>query len=183
MNYWKLTLIPAVAGLALMNQGCLATRKNVQAQIAPVQTQVNTVQKESAGNKQAIGDLDRQVAGVDEKAADAGRRAQEAADAAGRATTMAQDAGQRADGARTAATQVGSRLDQTVANLDNYQLANTEKVYFGFGKSVLSKDEQDKLDGAIQNLASVKNYVIEVEGLHRSHRRQELQRRSEPATR
>ena len=164
MNIWKLTLIPAVAGLALMSQGCLATRKNVRAQIAPVQDQVNTVQKDTASNKQAIGDLDRQVAGVDEKAADAGRRAQEAADAAGRATTLAQDAGQRADGARSAANQVGSRLDQTVANLDNYQLTNTEKVYFGFGKSALTKDEKAKLDEAVQNLASAKNYVIEVEG-------------------
>jgi outer membrane protein OmpA-like peptidoglycan-associated protein len=164
MDIWKLTLVPAVAGLALMNQGCLATKKNVQAQIAPVQAQVNTVQKDTAENKQSIGDLDRQVAGVDEKTAEAARRAQEAADAAGHATSLAQDAGQRADSAQTAANQVGSRLDQTVANLDNYQLTNTEKVYFGFGKSVLTKDEKGKLDEAIQTLASAKNYVIEVEG-------------------
>ena len=65
MNIWKLTLVSAVAGLALMNQGCLATKKNVQAQVAPVQAQVTTVQKQTADNKQAIGDLDRQVAGVD----------------------------------------------------------------------------------------------------------------------
>jgi outer membrane protein OmpA-like peptidoglycan-associated protein len=164
MNIWKLTLVPAVAGLALMNQGCLATRKNVRNQIAPVQDQVNTVQKQTADNKQSIGDLDRQVAGTDEKATEAGRRAQEAADAAGHATTLAQNAQQQADSARNAANQVGSRLDETVANLDNYQLQNTDKVYFGFGKSVLTKDEQAKLDDAIQNLGSMKNYVIEVEG-------------------
>ncbi|MGA2185205.1 MAG: OmpA family protein [Bryobacteraceae bacterium] len=164
MNIWKLTLVPAVAGFALMNQGCLATKKNVREQITPVQAQVNTVQTQTADNRQAIGDLDRQVAGVDEKAADAGRRAKEAADAAGRATSLAQDAGQRADNAHAAANQVGSRLDQTVANLDNYQLTNTAKVYFGFGKSVLTKDEKEKLADAIQTLASAKNYVIEVEG-------------------
>lgn len=164
MNISKLTVITAVAGLALMSQGCLATKKNVQAQIAPVQAQVNAVQKDTVTNKQSIGDLDRTVAGVDEKAAEAGRRAQEAADAAGRATALAQDAGQRAEGARDAANQVGSRLDQTVANLDNYQLTNTSKVYFGFGKSVLTKDEKAKLDQAIQTIASAKNYVIEVEG-------------------
>jgi outer membrane protein OmpA-like peptidoglycan-associated protein len=164
MTIWKLIVVPAVAGLALMTQGCLATRKNVQAQIAPVQAQVSTVQKESADNKQSIGDLDRQVAGVDEKAAEAARSAQQANDAAARANSLAQDAGQRADNAQNSANQFGSRLDQTVANLDNYQLTNTEKVYFGFGKSVLTQDEKDKLDQAIQNLASVKNYVIEVEG-------------------
>ena len=164
MNIWKLTLIPAVAGLALVNQGCLATRKNVRNQIAPVQDQVNTVQKQSADNKQAIGDLDRQVAGADEKATDAGRRAQEAADSAGRANTAAQNAQQAADSARNTANQIGSRLDQTVSNLDNYQLQNTEKVYFGFGKSNLTQDEKAKLDDAIQNLGNMKNYVIEVEG-------------------
>ncbi|HTP86300.1 MAG TPA: OmpA family protein [Bryobacteraceae bacterium] len=164
MNIWKLTLVPAVAALALMNQGCLATRKNVRAQIAPVQEQVNTVQKDTAANKQAIGDLDRTVAGVDEKAAEAGRKAQEAADAANRAQSMASDASQSATAAHNAANQVGSRLDQTVANLDNYQLLNTAKVYFGFGKSTLTKDGKEQLDDAIQNLANAKNYVIEVEG-------------------
>jgi outer membrane protein OmpA-like peptidoglycan-associated protein len=164
MNLWKWILTPAVAGLMLMSQGCLATRKNVRQQIAPVQEQVNTVQKESASNKQAIGDLDRQVAGTDEKAAEADRRAQEAADSAGRATDLAQQAGQRADNAQMAANQVGSRLDETVNNLDNYQPLNTVKVYFGFGRSVLTQDEKAKLDEAVQNLASAKNYVVEVEG-------------------
>jgi len=164
MNALKVTLIPAAAALMLMSQGCLATRKNVRNQIAPVQEQVNTVQKDTASNKQAIGDLDRQVAGTDEKAAEADRKAQEASDAAGRANDLAQQAGQRADNARTAANQVGSRLDDTINNIDNYQPLNTVRVYFGFGKSVLSQDEKSKLDEAIQNLASAKNYVLEVEG-------------------
>ena len=164
MNVWKWMLTPAVAGLMLMSQGCLATRKNVRQQIAPVQDQVNNVQKESASNKQAIGDLDRQLAGTDEKAAEANRRAQEAADSAGRANDLAQQAGQRADNAQMAANQVGSRLDTTINNFDNYQPMNTVKVYFGFGKSVLTEDEKTKLDEAVQNLASAKNYVIEVEG-------------------
>jgi len=164
MNVWKLTLTPAVAGLMLVSQGCLATKKDVRNQIAPVQEQVNSVRKESAANKQAIGDLDRQVAGADEKAAEADRHAQEAADSANRATELAQSAGQRADNAQMAANQVGTRLDQTVSNLDNYQPLNTVKVYFGFGKSVLTEDEKAKLDEAVQNLASAKNYVVEVEG-------------------
>jgi len=164
MNLWKWILTPAIAGLMLMSQGCLATRKNVRQQIAPVQEQVNTVQKESASNKQAIGDLDRSLAGTDEKAAEANRRAQEAADSAGRANDLAQQAGQRADNAQMAANQVGSRLDETVNNLDNYQPMNTVKVYFGFGKSVLTEDEKTKLDEAVQNLAGAKNYVVEVEG-------------------
>jgi OmpA-OmpF porin, OOP family len=171
MNILKWTVIPAVVGLALISQGCLATKKNVQGQIAPVQAQVNQAQKQGAENKQAIGDLDRQVASVDEKAVEAGKRAQEASEAARRASEAAahandaaNQAGQRADAARSAADQVGAKLDQAIGNLDSYHLQNTQKVYFGSGKSNLSKDEEAKLDQTVQSLASVKYYVIEVEG-------------------
>ncbi len=164
MNISKLTVIPALAGLALVSQGCLATRKHVDQQIAPVQAQVNTVQKQGADNKQAIGDLDRQVATTDEKATEAGRKAQEAADAAAKANDAAGQAAQSASSAKAAADQVGSRLDTAVNNIDNYKLLNTEKVYFRFGKYNLTPDEQAKLDQALQSLASTKNYVIEVEG-------------------
>ncbi len=167
MNIVKWTVIPAVIGLALVSQGCLATKKSVQQQIQPVQTQVNQVQKQAAENKQAIGDLDRQVASVDEKAVEAGKRAQEAAEAAQRASEAAahandtaNQAGQRADAAKASADQVNAKL----GNLDSYQLQNTEKVYFALGKSNLTKDEEAKLDQTIQSLAGYKYYVIEVEG-------------------
>ncbi|HTP86301.1 MAG TPA: OmpA family protein [Bryobacteraceae bacterium] len=158
-------------GLTLVSQGCLATKKNVQQQIAPVQAQVNQVQKQAAENKQAIGDLDRQVASVDEKAVEAARKAQEAADAARRANEAAahandaaNQAGQKADAAKSTADQVGAKLDKAMDSLDNYHLQATQKVYFGSGRSNLSKDEEEKLDQTIQSLASVKYYVIEVEG-------------------
>jgi len=171
MNRLRWAVVPAIAGLALVSQGCLATKKDVQGQIAPVQAQVNQVQKQSAENKQAIGDLDRQVASVDEKAVEATKRAQEAAeaaqrasDAAARANETANQAGQHADAAKSEADQTAAKLDQAIGNLDSYHLQNTEKVYFASGKSNLSKDEEAKLDQTIQSLASVKYYVIEVEG-------------------
>ena len=171
MNILKWTAIPAVVGLALVSQGCLATQKHVQEQIAPVQAQVNQVQKQGADNKQAIGDLDRQVASVDEKAVEAGKRAQPAAEAAQRASDAAahandtaNQAGQKADVAKSTADTVGAKLDLAIGNLDSYHLQNTQKVYFGSGKSTLTKDEEAKLDQTIQSLASAKYYVIEVEG-------------------
>src|SRR5690242_19394561 len=62
-------VIAAVATLSLGTWGC-ATKKHVREAIAPVQQQVNQVQKDTATNKTAIGDLDRTVAGVDEKVMD-----------------------------------------------------------------------------------------------------------------
>ncbi len=113
---------------------------------------------------QSIGDLDRQVATADEKATDAGKKAAEAAAAAAQANTAAAAAAQQAQAANTLAQQTGTKLDTTIQNLDNYKLISTAPIYFGFGKSNLSKDEQAKLDDAIQKLQSMKGYVVEVEG-------------------
>jgi outer membrane protein OmpA-like peptidoglycan-associated protein len=166
--------VGALTILSLASVGC-ATKKHVREAIAPVQNQVNqtqaqvgSLQKQTDENKkqtdQAIGDLDRQVATADEKATDAGKKAAEAAAAAAQANTAAVAAGQQAQAATTLAQQTGTRLDTTIQNLDNYKLISTAPIYFGFGKSVLSKDEQAKLDDAIQKLASIKGYVVEVEG-------------------
>jgi outer membrane protein OmpA-like peptidoglycan-associated protein len=165
---------PAVVGaltvLSVLSVGC-ATKKHVREAIAPVQNQVNqtqaqvnTLQKSNDDNKQAIGDLDRQVATADEKATDAGRKAAEAAASAAQANTAAAAAAQQAQSANALAQQTGAKLDTTIQNLDNYKLVSTAPIYFGFGKSVLSKDEQAKLDDAVQKLSSMKGYVVEVEG-------------------
>jgi len=166
--------VGALAILSLASVGC-ATKKHVREAIAPVQNQANqtqaqvgSLQKQTDENKkqtdQAIGDLDRQVATADEKASDAGKKAAEAAAAAAQANTAAVAAAQQAQAANTLAQQTGTKLDTTIQNLDNYKLISTAPIYFGFGKSVLSKDEQAKLDDAIQKLASIKGYVVEVEG-------------------
>jgi outer membrane protein OmpA-like peptidoglycan-associated protein len=164
------TVLGAVVALSLVAGGC-ATKKHVREAIAPVQNQVNDVQKQTQDNRQAIGDLDRQVATADEKATDAGKRAQAAADAAAAANSAAMQAKNSADTANSAAqqaqqgiSQANSRMDQSFQNLDNYKLISTEQVHFGIGRSVLSKDDEAKLDTVVQNLGSQKTYLIEVEG-------------------
>jgi len=136
-----------------------------------VQQQVNQVQKDTATNKTAIGDLDPTVAGVDEKAQDAGRRAREAAESADRANSAAQRADGKADAANslaqqanTNATQVGQTLQTTIQNLDNYTLANTVQVYFKVGQSTLAQEGKDQLDQSVSNAGGMHNYIIEVEG-------------------
>ena len=166
--------VGALTVLSLASVGC-ATKKHVREAIAPVQNQVNqtqaqvgTLQKQTddykAKTDQSIGDLDRQVATADEKATDAGKKAAEAAAAAAQANTAAAAASQQAQAANTLAQQTGTKLDTTIQNLDNYKLISTAPIYFGVGKSALKKDEQAKLDDAIQKLQGMKGYVVEVEG-------------------
>lgn len=173
MTLRNTSVVSALAVLSLVAAGC-ATKKHVREAIAPVQNQLNTtqgqvsdLQKQTAEHKQAIGDLDRQVATADEKAVDAGKRAAEAAESASRANSAASEARQQADAANSLAQQAQqgvTKLDQSLQNLDNYKLATTEQVYFGFNRSNLTKDEQAKLDEALQKVGGMKNYIIEVEG-------------------
>jgi outer membrane protein OmpA-like peptidoglycan-associated protein len=139
----------------------------VREAIAPVQQQVNQVQKDTASNKTAIGDLDRNVASVDEKAQDAGRKATDAANAAAQANTAAQQAQSRADAANGLAQQAMSgvsNVNNQLQNLDNYSLSNTLQVYFKVGQSTLSDEAKQQLDQAVGNAGGMHNYVIEVEG-------------------
>jgi len=166
-------LVGLFAAASLASVGC-ATKKHVREAIAPVQNQVNqtsahvdSLQKQSDEQKQAIGDLDRQVATADEKAVEAGRKAQEAADLAAKANSAAADAGQRADAAGNLAQQAQqnvTRVDAKFDNINNYKLMTTEQVHFGVNKTTLTKEDQARLDDAIQKLGGMKNYLIEVEG-------------------
>ncbi len=159
-------LLGALTALSLFTGAC-ATKKHVREAIAPVQNQVNDVQKKTEGNTTAIGDLDRNVARVDEKAMEADRKAASAGDAANKANELANQAGQRADAANSLAQQANSKvgeLDVKFDNLDNYKLVNTQKVYFKVNHAELSKDDQAQLDQLLQSLQSTKNYVVEVQG-------------------
>jgi len=163
-------LLCGVAALSLLTGAC-ATKKHVREAIAPVQTQVNDVQKKTAENTTAIGDLDRNVAKVDEKTMEADRKATAAGQAADRANQAANQAQQTATSATSLAQQsmtkagaVEQTLNNRINNLDNYKLQTTEKVYFRVNHYELSKDDKAKLDQAIQNLQTSKNYVIEVAG-------------------
>jgi len=169
--------VGALTALSLASVGC-ATKKHVREAIAPVQNQANqtqsqvttlegNVKKQGDETKQAIGDLDRQVATADEKAVDAGRRANEAAQAAAKANSAATEAAQRAESANSLAQQAQqgvARLDTSLSNLDNYKLVDTKQVYFGLNRSTLAKEEEAKLDDAVQKITGMKAYIVEIEG-------------------
>jgi outer membrane protein OmpA-like peptidoglycan-associated protein len=167
MNFAKVPIVlGTVMAVSLVTGGC-ATKKHVREAIAPVQNQVNDVQKQGNENKQSIGELDRQVATADEKATDAGKRASQANDLANTANSAAMTAQQRADAANGLAQQAQqgiSRIDQSLQNLDNYRLVNTQQVFFKPGRSVLDKEGKAELDSALTNLSNPHNIVIEVEG-------------------
>lgn len=159
---------PAIALVSLMfgAWGC-ATKKHVREAIAPIQQQLNQVQKDTEANKAAIGDLDRQVASADEKAVDAGRAAQDAANAAAQANNAAQQAAAQADSANSVAQQAlttANDVGQQLQRLDNYSLLDTKSIYFLPGQSILSDEGKRQLDAAAAKAGDTRNCIIEIEG-------------------
>ena len=171
------TLAGAWIALCLAGASC-ATKRHVRESIAPVQNeinrrqnQVNALQERIVQNQDRIGDLDRRLANTSEQAANAGAASAKALETARRAANTASEAALRADRASAKAQQAqrelattNQRINEAVTRLDNYQLAFSEKIYFAFSQSGLTREERSKLDLALRRLRGVKNYIVEIEG-------------------
>ena len=147
----------AVAALSLVfTTGC-TTKNYVRSQTEPVIQKTNELDDATAANNRAIHDVDaRAQAGIQQaqnSANQAQQNAQNATQAANTAQNTAQDAVNRADS-----------LAGVIANLDNYKQVGDVSVTFGFNKSNLTKSAQDQLDQFGTQLASTKNYILEVTG-------------------
>lgn len=161
----------AFAGLfAIGSTGC-ATKKHVAKVIAPVEARVGDTEKKVADNTSAIGELESGLSRADERAMDAEKKAVAAGQSASQANEAANQAGQRADNARQLAEkgiaragEVEQNLNNTIQNLDTYKMVAEESVLFKFGRSALTKEAKEKLDAAVQNLANMRAYVVEVHG-------------------
>jgi len=122
------------------------------------------VERRTAEQAAALGDVENNVSRVDERAMEADRKAAAAGQAAQTAQTRADAAHGRADEAHQMADQTRSRLTEVVGNLDNYQHVTTESIFFAVNKSKLTKDEMAKLDEAVAKLQGNNNYILEIQG-------------------
>jgi outer membrane protein OmpA-like peptidoglycan-associated protein len=136
-----------------------------------VEARVGSVEKKSADNASAIGELENNVSRVDERAVEADRKAAAAGQAANQAqqradaaNTRADAAYGRADSANQLAESTRSRLGQVVDNIDNYKLVTTESILFGLNKHELTKEAKEQLDAAVTKIQGSKNFVLEIQG-------------------
>jgi len=156
-------ILAGAALLTLLGTGC-ATKKHVRQAVGPVETRVGSVERRTAEQAAALGDVENNVSRVDERALEADRKAAAAGQAAQTAQTSADAAQGRADAAHQMADQTRSRLTEVVGNLDNYQHVTTESIFFALNKSKLTKEEMQKLDDAVAKLQGNSNYVLEIQG-------------------
>jgi outer membrane protein OmpA-like peptidoglycan-associated protein len=147
----------AVAALSLVFATGCTTKNYVRSQTEPVVQKTNELDDATAANNRAIHDVDTRsqqgIQSAQNSANQAQQSAQNATQAANTAQSSAQDAVNRAD-----------TLAGVIANLDNYKQVGDVSVTFGFNKSILTKADKDQLDQFGGQLASTKDYVLEITG-------------------
>lgn len=147
--------------LLLLSTGCIATRKYVRNTTAPLESRiskVNTkVDQKTSQNAQDIRSLDEKTeTGI----AQAQNSADKANQAAGQANQHAQQARQVAEkGVNEANT-----AQEMVNNIDNYKPSQRATILFHLNKATLTQSDQQRLDQLAQEVASLKHYVIQVQG-------------------
>ncbi|HXN47593.1 MAG TPA: OmpA family protein [Bryobacteraceae bacterium] len=153
--------------VALATPGC-ATKKYVQQQVGTVDKRVSDVDKKQS---EAVANLDnkeqKDVSRVEERAMSAESKANDAAKAAQTADQKAVQAGQDAQAANGLAQQATTKVadvQHQVEVYDNFKVASTQDVLFGFNKATLTDEGKAKLDTVVQAAQAVTRFHIEVQG-------------------
>jgi outer membrane protein OmpA-like peptidoglycan-associated protein len=157
MGVNRLGLLSLATGLVVLGVTGCATKNYVHNETAPLIDHTNQLEDKTAANNRQIHDVDDSTqAGI--------KQAQSAADLAGQ---NAQNAGKAANDAGNEANLAVHRadtLDSVVKGLDTYKQVADVAVTFGFDKAVLTKEDRDQLDEFAAQLASAKNFLLEVTG-------------------
>ena len=155
-SYRKLALVGLVP-LLLFATGCLATRKFVRNNQAPLESKVQKVDQQTVQNAQDIKELGKTTeTGISQ----AQTSAEQANQAATQADQHAQAANQTAGKGLTAANQAQTML----LNLQHYQAAHHTAITFKVNKSALTADHKLQLDEVANAVGPLKLYVIQVLG-------------------
>jgi len=153
--------------VALATPGC-ATKKFVQEQVGTVDKRVSDIDKKQS---EAVANLDnkeqKDVPRVEERAMSAESKANDAAKAAQVADQKAAQAGQDAHAANDLAQQANTKVGDVqheVETIDNFKVAGTQDVLFGFNKATLTDEGKAKLDAVVQQAQGMPRYQVEVQG-------------------
>jgi outer membrane protein OmpA-like peptidoglycan-associated protein len=155
---------------ALATTGC-ATKKYVREQAGTVNQRVSDVEKKTADEIAGLGEktqkdisrVEERAMTADNKAAEAARAAQQADEKAGQANQLAQNAKQIAETNQSQLGEVSKNL-KTLETANNYKLAGTEEVLFGFDRSTLTEETKAKLNQVAQQATGLNRVILEVEG-------------------
>lgn len=164
----------ALAG-TLTGTGCLATRKHVDQQIGqrvtPIEQRVTPLEDRVG---KAEGKITEQGTNIDSVETDLSRTKEKVTDLdngirktneqvqAVNATATAAD--KKAVEARTYAETRTNTLEKFIEARDQFKLATTDNVLFGFNRTDLNTEAKAKLDEIAKQAMNHKRYILEVQG-------------------
>jgi len=151
-----LTLALGAGFSLLMSTGC-ATKKYVRSQVQPVVDHTNQLDSATAKNQKDIQNVDQRAQQGIDAANGAADKAQRQAEMAGKQADMA---GQQAETAQHGV----NHLNGVVDNIGNYKQVAAVTVNFGFAKSTLTREEQQKLDSFASQIGNTKAYILALTG-------------------
>jgi outer membrane protein OmpA-like peptidoglycan-associated protein len=168
----------ACLSLAFAMSGCLATRKHVKSVSDPLDRRIGGLEAKSREVDTTLATHEKGITAADERAKGADQHAaaasQEAKAAQERIAQVDKDAKEQNAVVARSANEAKSTADRGVAkateveqrlgSLDNYQVAGTQSVLFGFSKSNLTPDATKQLDEVVAEAKKHTRYVIEVQG-------------------
>jgi outer membrane protein OmpA-like peptidoglycan-associated protein len=155
---------------AMLAGGC-ATKKYVRNTAAPIQAKVDQVGEQTNRNTASIDDERKEIKAVDERAESGISAAKERAMTA---ENKANDAMNKANEGVAAAADARARADKNtselaslrnvVSNIDDYKVVGETTVQFAFNKDKLTPESKEALDKLAADKASLKRFVVAVEG-------------------
>jgi outer membrane protein OmpA-like peptidoglycan-associated protein len=168
----------ACLSLALSLSGCVATRKHVKSVSDPLDRRIGGLESKTREQDTTLANHDKAIAAADERAKAADQHASEVEKQAKANQERIGQVSEQTTAAKNAAAEAKTVADQGVAkatsveremqtrfgSLDNYQLATTQSVLFGFSKSSLTPEATKQLDDAAAEALKHTRYVIEVQG-------------------
>lgn len=147
----------ALAAFSLvLTTGC-TTKNYARSQTTPVVQQTNELDQATGNDAHNIHDTDQRLQSSIQQTQNNANQAHQNADNATQAASGAQQAGHEA-------VNRADTLAGVIGNLENYKQVGDVSVTFGFNKSILTRADRDQLDQFGTQLASSKNYILEVTG-------------------
>lgn len=172
---WQVAVAAAGVAFSFTSTGCLATRKHVSQQVKPLEERISPLEdrmskSEAKTTEQgtAIEGLETDLSRTKEKVIDVDnatkKNAEQITATGAAAQSAAAAADKKAGDARTYAENRGNVIENYIEARDQFKIAKTDSVLFGFGKSELSADAKAQLDEIAKDAANRKRFVLEVEG-------------------
>lgn len=167
--------VAAAAVCSLAGTGCVATRKHVAQQIGqkvtPLEQRVTPLEERMGKAEAKATEQGKNIEGVEtdlsrtkEKITDVENTGKRTIEQVQTVSGAASAADKKAVDARSYAENRSNTIEKFIETRDQYKLAKSDAVLFGFNKTELDDEAKAKLDELVKDTANRKRFILEVQG-------------------